>query len=241
MATLVFDIETIGQNFDGFDELTRSKLLHAVPEDDFDNLSEAEAATARQARAEEPLGLSPFTGKIIAIACIEVESNKGGVYFEAPGESIDTKEEGMYRYQSMDEKEILTKFWELSLRCNEFVTYNGRSFDLPFIMLRSAVHGIRPPKNISKARYLYQMDRDAVHVDLYDQLTFYRAFHGGNMNLHMACQAFGICSPKQGGMDGSQVGAAFKEKKYKEIAEYCLADVVATTELYRLWNSFLRF
>jgi DNA polymerase elongation subunit (family B) len=241
MPTLVFDIETIGQDFESFDELTRSKLIHAINEDDLDDLPEAEADLLRIQRAQEPLGLSPFTGKITAIACVDAATNKGGVYFEAPGLTIDEQDKAGFKYQSMDEKQILEKFWELSLRCNEFVTYNGRAFDLPFIMLRSAVHNIRPPKNISKARYLYQMDRDAVHIDLYDQLTFYRAFHGGNMNLHMACQAFGICSPKQGGMDGSQVGTAFKEGRYKEIAEYCLADVIATVDLYHRWNTYLRF
>jgi len=237
MSTLVFDIETVGQPFAEFDQLTQHKLLDAAA------LKQPEAHTKEtlQTLAEEPLGLSPFTGKIIAIACIEVESKRGGVYFEAPGETHNEQDESGCKYQSMDEAKILRKFWDLALHCNEFVTYNGRGFDLPYIMLRSAVHGIRPPKNISKARYLYQMDKDAIHIDLFDQLTFYRALSGGNLSLHMACQAFGITSPKQGGMDGSKVAEAFEQKRYKEIAEYCLADVVATAELFEKWNRLLRF
>jgi DNA polymerase elongation subunit (family B) len=241
MATLVFDIETVGQDFESFDDITRTKLLDAVSGDELEELSVEEAAANRKERALEPLGLSPFTGKIIAIGCLEVESNRGAVYFESPALSVDHQDKAGFKYQSMSEEEILRKFWDLALRCEEFVTYNGRGFDVPFIMLRSAVYGIRPPKNLGKARFLYQMDRDAIHIDLYDQLTYYRAFHGGNMSLHMACQAFGICSPKQGGMDGSKVGEAFKEGRFQEIAEYCLADVIATADLYRRWNEFLRY
>ena len=241
MPTLVFDIETIGQEFSDFDQLTQSKLLSSISADDLEKIPDSERKVLLEARAAEPLGLSPFTGKITAIACIEVESRRGGVYFESPDQAIDELDSEGFKYQSTDEAGILKKFWELALHCNEFVTYNGRAFDLPFIMLRSAVHNIRPAKNISKARYLYQMDREAVHIDLYDQLTFYNAFHGRNMSLHMACQAFGITSPKEGGMDGSKVGEAFKEGRHKEIAEYCLADVIATAELYKRWNQYLRF
>ncbi len=241
MSTLIFDIETVGQEFQSFDQLTQYKILDTVPEDEAEEMGEKAAAAYRMEKATEKLGLSPFTGQIVTLACLELETNRGAVYFQSPDKEVDEQDRNGFKYKSMTEEGILNKFWEIASRCHTFVTYNGRGFDVPFVMVRSAVHHIHPTKNLSKARYLYQMDKDAVHVDLYDQLTFYRAFFGGHMGLHMACQAFGICSPKQGGMDGSQVGEAFKQGKHKEIAEYCLADIIATADLYKVWNEYLRF
>lgn len=241
MPTLIFDIETVGQDFQSFDELTQHKILDTVPEDEAEELGEKAAGLKRMEKATEKLGLSPFTGKIVTLACLELETNRGAVYFQSPDQEVDEQDEHGFKYKSLTEEGILSKFWEIADRCHTFVTYNGRGFDVPFVMIRSAVHHVRPTKNLSKARYLYQMDARAIHVDLYDQLTFYRSFFGNHMSLHMACQAFGIRSPKAGGMDGSQVGEAFKQGKHKEIAEYCLADVIATAELYKAWNTHLRF
>src|SRR5690606_24497593 len=154
------------------------------------------------------------------------ESGWCGAYYQAGGaEAKETAENGE-TYVATSEKAILQYFWAMAEKCDQFVTFNGRRFDVPFLLLRSAIHGIRPGKNLGKARYLYQMDRNAVHIDLCDQLTLYGAFGGKYMGLHMACQAFGIKSPKEGGMDGSQVGEAYAQGRYKEIAEYCLADVI---------------
>ena len=52
---------------------------------------------------------------------------------------------------------------------------------------------------------------------------------------------FGIKSPKAGGVTGYEVPEYFAEGKIREIAEYCVRDVVATAELYDRWNMLLRF
>lgn len=236
MSALVFDIETVGLPLEQFDNLTQEKIVGPQLEQESDL-----EFMDRQQKASEGLSFSPMTGQIVTIACIDSETGKGGSYFQAPDQSIDfTTKEG-HRYLAQSEKGILEQFWNLASHYSEFVTFNGRGFDAPFIMLRSAIHRIKPPKNLIAARYLYQMNKSAVHVDLYEQLTFYRAYSGKYIGLHMACQAFGITSPKEGGMDGIQVGQAYKDGRYQEIAEYCLADVIATAELYQRWSKFLRF
>jgi hypothetical protein len=55
----------------------------------------------------------------------------------------------------------------------------------------------------------------------------------------VSCRAFGIESPKAQGVSGDDVAGLFKEKKYFEIAEYNVGDLVATQKLYEYWKEFL--
>lgn len=108
-------------------------------------------------------------------------------------------------------------------------------------MIRSAIHGIRPTKDLMRGRYLYQNATDAMHIDLFDQLSFYGAFRGRGKSLHMWSRAFGIESPKAQGITGSDVGRLFMEKKYFDIARYNVGDLRATKTLYDRWEKYLRF
>ena len=132
---------------------------------------------------------------------------------------------------------MLEQFWNIAKQYQEFVTFNGRAFDGPFMMIRSAYHSIRPSKNLSESRYLYQQ-KTCVHIDLIDQLTFQ-----GNMrkkgSLHLWSRLFGIKSPKSDGVTGDDVGRLFKEKKFLDIARYNAGDLKATKELYEKWSKYL--
>jgi len=107
------------------------------------------------------------------------------------------------------------------------ITFNGRNFDAPFVMLRSAIHKIKPPLNLmSGTKFNY-----FGHIDLIDELSFYSTGSMGatkKFNFDFYTQAFGITSPKEQGVDGSLVPEFFKKGQIKEIAEYCMRDVNAT-------------
>jgi predicted PolB exonuclease-like 3'-5' exonuclease len=133
---------------------------------------------------------------------------------------------------------MLEQFWQGALSYHNFVTFNGREFDIPFLMIRSAIHKIKPTKNLLSNRYLSSQFVNAKHIDLCDQLSFYGAVWKKS-SLHLACRAFGIVSPKAGGVSGDDVGALFKEKKFVDIAKYNVGDLVATNELYGYWNTYL--
>src|SRR3990167_672565 len=123
-------------------------------------------------------------------------------------------------------------FSPLTGRFDQLITFNGRAFDGPYLMVRSAVHKIRPTKNLVPYRY------GDDHIDLYDRLGFFGAVRR-TMSLHMWCQALGIPSSKTGGITGHEVPAFFKDGRYDEIAHYCMDDVRATAELFRIWNEYL--
>ena len=200
---------------------------------------EADFAVALE-ELKNGLGFSPLTGEIVAIGVLDYHKNEGVVYFQAPGEKIKESSEGGVTFKQFSEKEMLQKFWDGAQKYQHFITFNGRTFDMPFLMIRSAIHGIRPSKDLMRGRYIYQHNADAVHVDLLDQLTFYGAVRrkGG---LHLWSRAFGIESPKAGGVTGDDVGRLFKEKKFKEIAEYNVGDLRATKALYEKWQTYLNF
>jgi predicted PolB exonuclease-like 3'-5' exonuclease len=235
MKTLIFDIETIGERWEEMDEGTRAFFEHKARED---AESEGEVAEGLEEIKAE-FGLSPLTGQVVAIGVLDAETGKGGVYFQAPGQEIMTFEEDGVKYEAMDEPAMLRKFWDVAQYATTFVSFNGRTFDGPFLALRSAAHHIRPTKDLMSNRYLNSQRDNAKHVDLKDQLTFYGAFNRRHA-LHLYCRAFGIESSKEGGMDGSDVGRFFAEGKCLDIARYNARDLRATKALHEVWQQYVR-
>jgi len=233
---LVLDIETIGEDFDSLDHATQENLTRWIKKD---SDSEDEYKIALQ-DLKNGLGFSPLTGEIVAIGLLDYYKNEGAVYYQAPGQkNEDVKEDGI-QFKQMDEETMLRKFWELAERYQVFITFNGRAFDMPFIMARSAIKGIRPTKDLMRGRYLYQNNPDALHIDLLEQLSFYGATRRKG-SLHLWSRAFGIESPKSGGVTGDDVGPLFKRGKFLDIARYNVGDIRATRELYSKWEQYLSF
>jgi len=235
MPKLIFDIETIGENFDELDSATRDVLTKWIKKD---SESEEEYVKALE-ELKSGLGFSPLTGQIVAIGVLDYDKNQGVVYFQAPGENFKEFQEENITFKPCTEKEMLENFWKGAEKYNEFVTFNGRGFDAPFLAVRSAVHKIKTSKDLMSNRYLSSQKFGATHIDLFDQLTFYGATRrkGG---LHLWCRAFGITSPKAQGVTGDDVAQLFKEKKYKEIARYNVGDLNATKELYDYWKNYIK-
>lgn len=237
MATLVFDIETVGEDFDMLDETSQEALTRWIKRES----ENSEDYAAALADLKEGMGFSPLTGQIVAIGIRDVERKKGAVYFQpSPSGTEKNFEEGEYKFEVLTEKAMLQKFWEVIEKYETFVTFNGRAFDVPFLMVRSALHGIRPSKNLLANRYLNYHPSNARHIDLIDQLTFYGAMRKRG-SLHLWCRAFGIESPKAQGVDGDDVKNLFVSGKSADIARYNARDLVATTALYEKYTQFLQF
>jgi len=224
---LVFDIETIGVDFESLDKISQEYLLQYAESEE------------EEEETKERLGFYPLTGEVVAIGILNPDTNRGAVYLrnEKGGMSNEDLEAGI-KIETGTEKEILEKFWETIKPYNYFISFNGRVFDAPFLMIRSAILGVKPSKNLLSNRYLNSQKYDAVHVDLLDQLTFY-GITRKKFNLHFWAKAFGIKSPKEEGITGDDVSRLYKEGKILEIAKYNLGDLKATKELYEKWNNYL--
>ncbi len=232
MKTLIFDIETVGEDWNSLDETTQSVLTRWVEQ----SSKSEEERTAGIKGVQEGLGFSPLTGFVVAIALYDLERKAGVVYYTGTGSETDEEVEG-YTLKQRSEADMLRDFWEGAKSYDTFVTFNGRGFDAPFLMHRSVAQGVKPTVNLMDGRYLYQQ-KGMKHIDLQDQLTFYGAMQK-RPNLHLFCRAFGIESPKADGVAGDDVAGLFKEGKYRDIALYNSRDVTATTELYKKWRDFL--
>jgi 3'-5' exonuclease len=237
MATLVFDIETVGENFDLLDETSQDVLTRWIKRES----ESAEEYAANLTDLKNGMGFSPLTGEIVALGIRDMERGKSAVYYQATtlGQEKDFEEDET-KFEVMTEALMLKRFWEIALKYDTFVTFNGRSFDVPFLMVRSAVHGIRPSKNLLANRYLNHHPSNARHIDLLDQLTFYGAMRKKG-SLHLWCRAFGIESPKVQGVDGDDVKALFESGKSDTIARYNARDLLATGELYKRYTDLLQF
>ncbi|MCA9366232.1 ribonuclease H-like domain-containing protein [Candidatus Kaiserbacteria bacterium] len=242
MATLIFDIETIGEDWDALDETTQHVLTRWV-ERTAGSDEEREAAL-RDIR--EGLGFSPLTGQVVAIGLYDLERQQGVVYYstntdtDAVSTIYRTKEEkvGEYTLKERTEEEMLSEFWDGAQHYDTFVTFNGRAFDVPFLVHRAVILGIKPTVDMMSGRYLYQQ-KTVKHIDLQDQLTFYGAMHR-RPNLHLFCRAYGIESPKAEGVAGDDVAQLYKDGQFLDIARYNVRDVVATTELYKKWLQYFK-
>ena len=236
MHKIIFDIETAGEDFAQMDEITKNfitKKIKAKAQSDAEIQQELE-------KFKNETVFSPLTAQIVAVGAMDADTKKGAVYYQNLEKDAEDLEENGVKLRSMGEKEILESFWKVAEKSDVFVSFNGRSFDVPFLMIRSAIHKIRPSKNLLANRYLNMQPLGAKHVDLMDQLNFYGAVWGKN-NLHLACRAFGIKSPKEEGVDGDDVTRLFREGKYLEIARYNARDLFSTTDLFEYWDKYLRF
>lgn len=222
MNTIIFDIETIAQDFDKLDQASQRYLLKGADTEE------------EQKKAIEQMSLWAPTNQIIAIGMLVAETEKGAVYFQSKNEKIGDFEEDNIKYSSGNEKEILEKFWKAISHADKFITFNGRGFDCPVLMLRSAFLEVKPSKNLMPYRYSAEL-----HVDLLEQLTFYNTAR--KFNLDMYCKAFGIESPKSHGITGLDIKPLFEAGEYEKIARYCAGDLRATRDLYLRWVEYMKF
>jgi predicted PolB exonuclease-like 3'-5' exonuclease len=142
---------------------------------------------------------------------------------------------------SGDEREMVRKFWEVAGRADLIIGHNIRDFDLPFILQRSVVLGVKPTWNkfeepgkkpwdmvkfLSFARYK--------NAPIFDTMWEWSNWTDkwSNKTIEHIALALGIPTPKEG-IDGSQVAKFFKEGKIKQICEYCMRDVETTRAVYK--------
>ena len=139
MSYLVFDIESAPLPFSSFDEARQEYLLRGTESDE------------EVAQRKGEMALNGLTGRVVSIGMVYVESleaePKGFVYSGLP-DGEEGREEVLpdgSSWRAMSERAMLEKWWEiLARRKVELVSFNGRGFDAPYLMLRSAALGIRP-------------------------------------------------------------------------------------------------
>jgi DNA polymerase elongation subunit (family B) len=235
MAKLVFDIETSALPLEQFDTVQQEYLFREA-----ERLPDPAARLARRQEIFRQFSLWPLTGQVVCIAMLNVESFRGKVLFLSQEREAEGNWPGAVEFlPCANEGELLVEFWEVALHYDSIVTFNGRAFDVPFLYMRSAMLKV-PVSRKDWLGYRFQVEP---HCDLLEQLTFYgvsgRDGAARRFNLDFYCKAFGIPSPKSQGITGMDVTRLANQGCGREIANYCLGDVQATVELYRVWRERL--
>jgi hypothetical protein len=211
-ATLVFDIETVP----GVDRRELPPTVHEAL---------TQYAERKDMDPDKAMGLSPYFGKVVSLAVADGEAGGGQedvhVLFAPPDGVVIPDPPPWLR--PMSEPDLLRAFWALAGKAQVVVSFNGRGFDVPFLVARSLVHGIPARVDLMSQRFSLQP-----HLDLWELLGRDR----GPSKLDVICWALGIDSPKEQ-MDGSMVAPAYAQGEYVKIAHYNAHDVRATCAVYR--------
>jgi len=214
---LVVDLECISA-FDLLSDYQRGRLeiLH-------------EKAMAKDSSITEDVentcALQAATGRIIVIGLLNPVQNRGEVLFDGDVCQKGTPDESGITWSTGSERQILQRFWKL-VQGRQIITFNGMSFDAPYLVARSLYTGVWPTQRINPRWY-----ERRVHMDLREELSVFgkqKAY-----SLEFTCELFGIQSPKIL-MSGADVGAYYRAGRIREIADYCINyDCRSTAELWR--------
>jgi hypothetical protein len=216
---LVLDIETIKMDFDK--DFTAFEQAYLTKYD-----KEGEKFTDRMA-------LYPQTGMIVAIGAKNIITGKGFVIYQTPGLPKEERQldKNITHYTAENEKEILEIFWSIIRKMehsgynfNRLISFNGKSFDVPFILMRSAANGIKCHHTLG---YKAQ---SGFHTDLLEETTF--IWKVRKFKLELIAKTLGIPYHKAEDYNGKIVWEWFAAGEYDKIARYNYDDVELTEKIY---------
>lgn len=211
---LVFDVESF------VDAPLAARLHFPEEEKTFQHPEEAVARWKEELRSQTGKDFIPYTFHLpTAIVLAKVS------------EDFELLDIAALSEVSLRPAEIAERFWRGWERYGRptFVTFNGRSFDIPLLELAAFRFGLSIPgwfsplaKNYDQPRSRYNQ---SAHIDLQEIFTNFGStrFNGG---LDLAANLIG----KPGKIDvfGEMVDTMRQEGRFQEIEDYCRCDVLDT-------------
>ncbi len=141
-------------------------------------------------------------------------------------------------YLAKDEREILSEFLRYLNKNNpKLVSFNGRNFDLPTIMIRAMRYNLSAESyfetdNVAHNKNKWENYRarysENFHIDLLDAVSAFGAARG--IKLDVICKMAGIVGKFD--TSGDDVYKLFHAGEFRKIDEYCQSDVLNTYWLY---------
>ena len=215
--SLVFDIETAGEDYEDLDKWSQDYLLDKL-----------QYNTQDKEKAKQATALYPMFGQVVAIGMLNTQSCKGQVLAlkknKVKDMNLDDVNFTLLTFES--EKQLLKHFWQIAAKFEHFISFNGNNFDWPYIIFRSAKNLIKIPFEITRSQ-----DQQTDLMDKFKGSAIY--------SLEALCRAFSITNPKEKGISGLHVSKLFKQDKTIDIANYVSRDVVSTWELFEIWKKYM--
>lgn len=159
------------------------------------------------------LALSPLTGRIVCAATATFDAATG-----APVRDHRTAptEDG--------EAAVIAWLWHALAQTPVVVTFNGMGFDVPYLLLRSAILGVTPTLSTRALSKRYTYDP---HYDVRMALCNWDSSRKGT--LDDACAAFGL--PGKSG-SGADVWPLVQAGRWADLAAYAMDDAERTLAIY---------
>ena len=159
--------------------------------------------------------LNPRLGRVVAAGVAFVETGEGTNVLMAPAES--------------DEYGTLISLWEhIAAADGQIITFNGCSFDIPFFLLRSAKHGIKPTVPLKTVRDWKRKYSYGPHYDLRGVLSDWDSRASGTLTDWATF--FGCYTPQA--VSGKDIGDLYNAGDFAAIEKHCQDDVTSTKSLY---------
>lgn len=207
MNTFTFDLETIPQEDSSLSDIQKEEITKKV-----ERAIEKDPKSDPLQTKNKIMSISPYFGRIVTAGIKIMEDGRQTFFEPLVG----------------DEKEILQKFFELQRDFRgAYVTFNGLGFDVPFILKRAMHHGVTPTNSyfLNTRRY-----SKYPHFDVKDVISDFDRYAAPTLKL--ACDLFGIPSPKEGEVKAENVYDAYLDGRIQQIADYCMLDVEATHKVF---------
>ena len=155
-AVMALNIET-GANLDMVDSLPPPDVKYGNTKDPLKRATkEAEAAASQRTK----MALDPHFGVVLCVGLASYSSEQrveSAVRFTS-----DPGEDGI----AVGERGLLQRAWKLIGKIDRLVTFNGSGFDIPFMLRRSAILGVKPDVHIETNKYRVQKLSAPGHTDL---------------------------------------------------------------------------
>lgn len=198
---IILDLETVA--IDGASDLVEPVSAPANYKDP--EKIAAYIADAQKAQREKA-ALYPWTARIVALGYIDTDGDETVVYCQ----------------DETEEAAALTAFWPKTWDSDErfirpIIGFNHRSFDLPVLLARSVLLGVKAP--------ILNLDRyKTPHADLMEKLTWYGAIP--SRSLTWFARRLGI--PVTDTVKGNQIAGLVAEGQWDAVVEHCRSDVRLT-------------
>ena len=201
---IILDIETVAA--DGVAELAEPV---SAPSNWKDPEKIAAYIADKQAEQTSRAALYPWTARVVAVGVIDADQ----------GEHILTAAD------EAAEADMLRQVWQLALDHKEGLTasivgFNHLAYDLPVLLSRSALLGVKAPAmSLDKYR--------SPHVDLMQRLTYNGAIPA--RGLKWFARRFGL--PVEDTISGADIGGLYASGDWIGIRSHVLSDIRLTRAL----------
>lgn len=117
-----------------------------------------------------------------------------------------------------DEKNLLRELWRMvsTSQVDVFVTHNGYSGEIPFLVIRSVVNKIPVPVQINTSKWNMETSN---HFDTMQFFSQYGTFT--NPNLEILAKLHGLDVQKAERHSGADVEKLYRNKEWEKIRRHC--------------------